>query len=138
MKRIILMLALVIVSLTAFSQSQRYYDLKALYLSYGYTIGLEEEGYVSQGNSAFTHVVFKPGVSYSLVAMSDDLDVLDLDIYVYYASGNLYVKDDDNHRIAVVNFNLNYEHTFKIVVKNYSSNTPNYRYKVRYFVAYRY
>lgn len=137
MKRIILMLTLVVMSLTVFSQYQKYNDLKALYRSYGYVIGLEEEANISQGNTAFSNVTFRNGNEYVIVAMSDDTDVQDIDIYTYYTSGALFLKDDDNSKIAIVSFNCYYSVILQIVIKNYSSLTPRWESKVRYFIAYK-
>jgi hypothetical protein len=137
MKRILLVLALVLSSMTIFSQSQKYNDLKTLYRGYGYSIGTEQVVTLTQGQLGYTYVNFYSGYNYSIVAMSDDSDVLDVDVFTYYPSGYLFMKDSDSSNLAIVSFECTGSNQLKIVVKNYSSLTPTYASTVRYFVAYK-
>jgi hypothetical protein len=137
MKRILLVLALVLSSMTIFSQSQKYNDLKTLYRGYGYSIGTEQVVTLTQGQLGYTYVNFHAGYVYSIVAMSDDSDVLDVDVFTYYPSGYLFMKDSDSSNLAIVSFECSGSSQLKIVVKNYSSLTPTYSYTFRYFVAYK-
>ena len=130
-------MTLILVSIMGFSQSQRYYELKNYYINYGYSIGLEQYANVTEGMTAYINVKFYPNTSYVIVAMSDDNDVLDVDIFTYYTSGNLFMKDNDNSSVAIVSFNCYSESSLKVVIKNYSSRTPRYASCLRYFIAYK-
>ena len=69
MKRILLILALVLSSMTIFSQSQRYIDAKNYYRSYGYSIGIEQVVTLTQGDLGYTYVNFYSGYEYVIVAL---------------------------------------------------------------------
>lgn len=137
MKKFLLILALMLISMTTFSQSQRYFDAKNYYRSYGYSIGLEQVVTLAQGGLGYSYVNFYSGHEYVIVALSDDSDVLDVDIFTYYPSGDLFMKDSDNSKLAIVHFECTGSNQLKIIVKNYSSLTPTYLSTVRYFVAYK-
>ena len=134
MKRILLILALVLSSMTIFSQSQKYNDLKSLYISYGYSIETEQIINLVKGELDYTYFNFYSGYTYSIVAISDDSDV---DIFTYYPSGYLFMKDSDSYNLAIISFDCTGSNQLKIVVKYYSSLTPTYASTVRYFVAYK-
>lgn len=138
MKKFLLMLTLLLVSVVGFSQSQRYYELKAFYLDRGYNIGNEQNFKCVQGSSFYSIMNFSPSSQYVVVAMSDDSDVLDVDVYLYYSDGTLFMKDTDSSNIAIISFNCtSYVNNTKIYVKNYSSRTPNYASTLRFFIAYK-
>ena len=71
----------------------------------------------------------------SIVACSNDVDVTDVDVFVYLSDGSLFMKDDDRSALAIVKFECTYSQQVKIVIKNYSSLTPNYASTIRYFIA---
>lgn len=125
------------ISVTAMSQTNYEY-YKALYRGYGYNIGLEQYANLIQGNTAFTNVNFYAGYKYTILAMSNDNDVTDVDIFVYYSDGTLFVKDSDSSSIGIVTFTCSSNISMKVIIKNYSSNTPSYPSTIRYFIAYKY
>ncbi len=124
-------------SMTIFSQSQKYNDLKTLYRGYGYSIGAEEMVTLSEGQLGYTNLKFRAGYVYSIVAMSDDCDVVDVDIFTYYPNGDLFMKDSDTSNLAIVSFECTGTNQLKIMIKNYNSLTPTYSSTFRYFVAYK-
>lgn len=134
MKKFLFILMLLMVSLTTFSQSS-YETYKNLYRSYGWNIGNEQYANLIQGNIAYTYMNFTSGSTYSIIACSNDADVTDIDVYVYLSDGTLFMKDTDASAIAIVKFTCTYSQQVKIVIKNYSSRTPNYASTIRYFIA---
>ena len=136
MKKLLFILTLLVVSISTFSQTS-YEKYKNYYRSYGWYIGNEQYSNLTQGSKAYTYMNFTSGSTYKIVACSNDLDVTDVDVYVYLADGTLFMKDDDTSSIAIVTFNCTYSQQVKIVIKNYSSNTPNYASTIRYFIAYK-
>lgn len=136
MKKLLFILTLLIVSVTAFSQQTTYDYYKSLYRSYGWNIGNEQYADLSQGKSAYTIMNFTSGSHYAIIACSNDVDVTDVDVYVYLSDGTLFTKDTDSSALAIVDFNCTWSQQVKIVIKNYSSNTPNYSSRIRYFIAY--
>lgn len=134
MKRILFILTLLVASLTTFSQTS-YETYKNLYRSYGWNIGNEQYANLIQGNTAYTYLNFTSGSTYSIIACSNDADVTDVDVYVYLSDGTLFMKDVDASAIAIVKFTCTYSQQVKIVIKNYSSLTPNYASTIRYFIA---
>lgn len=137
MKKIIMILALLCASISIFSQSSAYLESKQIVLNNGYTIVDEKEADISQGNYLFNYRTFIKGNDYVIVAASDDYDVLDVDIYLYYMDGDVRNKDNDDSRIAVINFSPSTTIDLKISVYNYLSKTPTYLSKCRYFIAYK-
>jgi hypothetical protein len=85
----------------------------------------------------FNYRTFYGGTNYVIVAASDDVDVTDIDLYLYYESGNVRNKDTDTDRIAVINFTPGTDLMLKLVVMNYRSNTPTYASRCKYFIAYK-
>lgn len=135
MKKLLFTLTLLVVSLTTFSQTN-YEAYKTYYRSYGWNIGNEQYADLIQGNSAYTNMNFTAGSTYNIVACSNDNDVTDVDVYVYYPDGTLFMKDNDSSALAIVTFNCIYSQQLKIVIKNYLSRTPMYASTIRYFIAY--
>jgi hypothetical protein len=134
MKKLLLIAALLVVSLTTFSQSNYEY-YKNYCRSLGWNIGNEQYANLTQGNSAYTYMNFSSGSTYKIIACSNDNDVTDVDVFVYLSDGTLFMKDTDASSIAVVTFNCTYSQQVKIVIKNYASRTPNYASRIRYFIA---
>ena len=134
MKKILFILMLLVVSLTTFSQTN-YESYKNLYRSYGWNIGNEQYSNLIQGNTAYTYMNFISGNTYHIIACSNDNDVTDVDVFVYLSDGTLFMKDIDASAIAIVKFTCTYSQQVKIVIKNYSSLTPNYASTIRYFIA---
>ena len=134
----LMIMTLLLVSLVGFSQSQRYYELKNYYRGLGYSIGNEKYQTCIQGASFYSYMNFSPSSEYVIVAMSDDSDVLDVDIFMYYSDGSLFMKDSDSSNLAIISFSCSsYVNNTIIYVKNYSSTTPNYASTLRFFIAYK-
>ena len=125
---------LLVVSLTTFSQTNYEY-YKSLYRNKGWNIGNEQYANLTQSGTAYTYMNFTSGNTYSIVACSNDNDVTDVDVFVYLSDGTLFMKDSDSSKIGIVTFTCYYSQSVKIVIKNYSSLTPNYASTIRYFIA---
>ena len=136
MKRLLILLAMAVLSLGIFAQS-RYEKVRHVYRSLGYNIGLEEFANLKEGSFGYSTVNFEAGSRYEIVAVSNDTDVKDIDLYVYYPNGELFMEDTDNSNLSVVSFNCTYSQSMKIIIKNYSSLTPNFASTIRYFIAWK-
>ena len=136
MKRLLILLAMAVLSLGIFAQS-RYEKVRHVYRSLGYNIGLEEFANLKEGSFGYSTVNFESGSRYEIVAVSNDTDVKDIDLYVYYPNGELFMEDTDNSNLSVVSFNCTYSQSMKIIIKNYSSLTPNFASTIRYFIAWK-
>ena len=136
MKKQILTLVLLLISVVGFSQS-RFIDAKNYVISRGYTIAEEGSSSASQGGSVYTFRTFYSNLDYVVYACSNDDDVQDVDLYVINPSGTTFIKDNDTDRIAVVSFSLYNDIRFKIQAFNHSSLTPYSSSIIRYFVAYK-
>jgi len=86
---------------------------------------------------AYYYKTFYAGLTYGILAFSDDGDVQDVDIYTYYSDGTLFMKDTSNANYAALDFVCYSNTTLKIVIKNYKTNTPDYPSVCRFFVAYK-
>lgn len=136
MKRLLILLAMTVLSLGIFAQS-RYEKVRQVYRSLGYNIGLEEYANLKEGSFGYSTVNFEAGSRYEIVAVSNDIDVRDIDLYVYYPNGELFMEDTDNSNLSVVSFNCSYSQSMKVIIKNYSSLTPNFASTIRYFIAWK-
>lgn len=136
-KFLFLIIASFAVCLSVVAQTSAYYDVQRLCISKGYSIGLEEQGLANQGSTVYSWVNFTGGNDYIIVAMSDDSDVKDVDVFLYTESGILLKKDADESNLGMIFFSPRYNNRLKIIIKNYRSDTPNYRSTLRYFIAYR-
>jgi hypothetical protein len=140
MKKIITTLlsiaAIMFVSLRTNAQTT-YLELKAYLISEGFSIATEQYADLKQGGTAGHNRTFYSGTSYVIVAVSDDNDVSDVDIYVNYTSGETYMKDTDPSNCAVVQFTPSFKRDMRVVIKNHTSRTPNYASRCRFIVGYK-
>jgi len=133
----------ILISLSSFSKAQpsgtgfTYNFIRGYCIGLGYGIGQEWHSSLEQGQYFTKTFTFNRDVEYNIIALSEDLDVLDVDIQVYTDSGDIYAEDTSSDRFAEVNFTPSYTRTLTIKVKNYSSNTPNYASKVYFLIAYK-
>ena len=138
MKKVLFLLFFLVTGIVASNaQSTRYYNCQAYWTNLGYTIGLEQEANIIQGGTAYCNVTFQYGYDYEVIGLSDDADVTDLDLAIYYLDGTLWTQDNDNSNIALINVVPSRTITMKVVIKNYSSRTPNYASKCYFFIAYK-
>jgi hypothetical protein len=139
MKKIIVLSFIILFSNYSFSQSQsaRYKELRGLLISEGYSISTEQYADLKQGGTAGYTKTFYEGTSYVIVAISDDSDVSDVDVYLRYTDGTEYSKDTDSESLAILKFNPTYTREMRVVIKNYASRTPNYASRCRFIIAYK-
>lgn len=137
--KIAITLVLLCTTMFAFSQSgsAAYHEVLSLLKDKGYSISTEQVADLKQGETAYHFKTFYQNLDYVIVAMSDDDDVTDVDIYLYEQNGDEYTKDTDTKNLAVVKMSPLVTRDMKIVIKNYASNSPNYGSKCRFVVAYK-
>ena len=79
---------------------------------------------------------FSSSYKYVIVAESDDDDVTDVDVCLLNDDGSNYDCDNDNNRVAVVQFSPTFTRSMIVAIINYASNTPNYASRCRFSIAY--
>jgi hypothetical protein len=122
------------------SAGLNYEGVKSYITSLGYTISSSDDLYSSLkvGEYYTRDRTFYAENSYVIVAMSDDRDVTDVDLTLYYPSYNKWKEDTSVNRIAVIEFSPSYRwDNCHIRYKNYASSTPTYASRVYMFVAYK-
>lgn len=103
----------------------------------GYGIGQEWNCGLEQGQSFTKTFNFKSGVTYDIVALSDDGSVLDVDVEILTPSGYLYDRNSRTGKFAEVVFTPTYDRNLTIKVKNNNSETPYYASRVYFMIAYK-
>ena len=126
-----------VVSTTAMGQSAHYRELKAYLINEGFSISTEQYADLAQGETAGHTKTFYKGTSYVIIAVSDDNDVRDVDIYLNNTNGGEYDKDTSTESYAVLKFEPSFTRDMRIVIKNYASNTPYYSSRCRFIIAYK-
>ena len=139
MKKFVLLCLIQILWLYGFSQEQstKYKELKGYLQSKGYSISTEQYANLAQGGEATYVKTFYENTSYAIIAMSDDSDVIDVDVYLKYKNGTVYSKDTDAENVAIITFDPSYTRDMQVVIKNYSSRTPNYKSRCRFIIGYK-
>lgn len=135
MKKLILTLLLIITSLTLFSQS--YSSYKNYIVSNNYTILADKYEYITEGSYIYSYKIFYAGHKYIILATSDDTDVRDIDLYLYNPDGTIFMKDNDDSNLALIQFIPAYTLEMKIAVFNIKSYTPSYSSLCKFFIAYK-
>jgi len=138
-RRILILTAMLFTSAIGFAQSgsSEYRQVLALLKDKGYSISTEQVADLKQGETAYHFKTFYKNLDYVIVAMSDDDDVSDVDVYLYEEDGDEYTKDTDTKNVAVVKMSPLVTRDMKVVIKNYASSSPNYASKCRFVVAYK-
>jgi hypothetical protein len=127
------------ISLAAITKAQGYkYELVREYFKdHGYAIGQEWNCPLKEGEYFTKTFKFESGITYDIVALSEDNDVLDVDMQLF-EDGELYTGDTKSSAYAEVAFTPQEDRTLTIKTKNYSSKTPYYASKVYFMIAYKY
>ena len=138
MKKVIFVIGLLI-AFSSISRAQGYtYNFVRNYAQgMGYGIGQEWNSQLQQGQYFTKTFTFDRNVQYDIIALSEDGNVLDVDMEVLTPSGALYDRNTRSGRFAEVTFTPGYDRTLTILVKNNSSNTPYNASKVYFLVAYK-
>jgi len=137
MKKFLITSALLIVASMAATAQTNYDTYKQTLIDNGYTIADDKYCDLSEGQTCKAFHTFYHGNDYKVVAFSNDGDVTDIDVYLYDADGDVVDKDADATDLAVVNFSPTKTGEYKIIWKNYASNSPKTESRVRCFVAYK-
>lgn len=104
----------------------------------GWSLSNNRYAFLKEGVSTdWWSATFHSGTEYAVVAFSNDEDVEDIDLEVAYPSGTPYKSDVDPGDFAMVTFTPPVSRTYKIRMKNESSETPAYASECRYLVFYR-
>lgn len=133
----LLTIILCFVTVSLFSQTAEYKEIKALLLSEGYEVSTEQYADLAQGETAGHTKTFYEGNDYIIVAVSDDDDVSDVDIYLNYTNGDNYDKDTSVDNSAILTFSPSFTREMRVVIKNYASSTPTYQSRCRFIIAYK-
>jgi hypothetical protein len=129
MKKLFLLFTILLFNIGLFAQNQRYYDVRNFIVNLGYTI--DETSNVWHQNLAekeffYNYKTYYQGTDYILVAFSQDIDVLDIDLWLCDTDGSVFKKDTDIENTAILYFSPAQNYYMKTVVQNYSSNYPYY------------
>lgn len=127
----------ILLSFISKGQGITYNFIREYCIGLGYSIGQEWNSNLKQGQYFTKTFTFYSGTEYDIIALSEDEDVLDVDIEITTPSGDIYEKDTKTNAYAEVNFSPSFDRSLTIKVKNYSSRTPNYASKVYFFIAYK-
>ena len=122
---------------SSFAQGSAYYNVKDYLLGKGFTISKDIYGDIAQGETVYYWKTFYKDITYVIYGFSDDNNVNDLDIYVYYEDGDLYTHDAESDATPIVTFTPSYTRTMKVVLKNYDSDTPYNESRCRFFIVYK-
>ncbi|MBS1521821.1 MAG: hypothetical protein JST50_12540 [Bacteroidetes bacterium] len=119
------------------AQGYAYTYIKNYAQGMGYGIGQEWNAGLEQGQYFTKTFTFNAGVQYDIIALSDDGNVLDVDIEILTPSGYLYDRNSRTGKFAEVVFTPTYDRTLTIKVRNCGSETPYYASRVYFMVAYK-
>jgi hypothetical protein len=122
------------VSNNSYSSQLSVAAIKVKMMNMGYTLASDDYFTLQKGETAYKMRACYDDNEYVVIAMPTETGVNDLDINVYDYDGSLYTKDNDSHAASVVRFSPSFDRTFKIQVKNYSSDRYNYGYDCRLLV----
>lgn len=120
-------LTIILLCIYSISFGQYYEKIKQVFINDGFSINAEYGYKLSQGNGFYNEVTLKKGIKYMIVACTDDKDINDIDILLCDLNGNILDKDTDISNLATIILTPIENTTYKIIVKNYSSNTPTYK-----------
>lgn len=117
--------------------SYTYNFVKGFLIGEGYSICEDKYCASAQGESCYLYRTFYSNTTYKIVAFSDDGDVTDVDLYLYYANGTEYARDADRSSLATITI-APYTSTYlEVFWKNYASNSPRYKSNVYLLVGYK-
>ncbi|MBN1214216.1 MAG: hypothetical protein JXA99_02115 [Candidatus Lokiarchaeota archaeon] len=140
MKKLITLCLFILLSFGVFAQyPQVYYNAVQIMNDAGYTVANSNSFYgnIQQSEFIYANKTFYSGTDYIIVGISEDLDVKDVDIHLYYLNGVLLGKDDDSDDVAVLYFSPTYDITLQVQCKNYRSTDPYYKSKCWILIGYK-
>lgn len=129
MKKIIVLCLFILCSFGVFAQyPQVYYNAVEIITDAGYEVSNSNSFYgnIQQSEIFYANKTFYYGHEYIIVGISEDPDVKDVDIYLYYLNGNLLGSDNSTKAISVLYFTPSINVTLQIQCKNYRSTDPYY------------
>lgn len=118
----------------SFSQSM-YTRVSNYLLDEGYTIEKSIYADIAEGETTYVWYTFEAGTTYIIYGFTEDEDVQDLDLTVNYKDGSVYKRDLESDATPVLIFTPYYTRTMKVILKNYSSDTPDYQSTCRFFIG---
>ena len=136
-KFLLVFLLIPLFSFNVYCQSGALNEIRDWLKHNGYKILPEQVANLKQGESAHHSRTFYKEYEYVIIGLSDDDDVTDVDLFLQRMDGTEFDKDDDSDDSALINFDPTFTREMKVVIKNYSSRTPNYASKCRIIIAYK-
>lgn len=124
MKTLILSVLTSFCFLSSFTDADKYYAIKQTLENHDYTIVKDIYGNIAQGETVYYWKTFYANTTYAIYGFSEDDNINDLDIEVQYDDGTTYMNDNGSDDEPVVVFTPSYTRTMKVILKNYSSDTP--------------
>ena len=122
---------------SSFAQGANYYNVRDYLEGKGYTISKDVYADIAEGETVYYWKTFYANTTYLIYGFSDDDNVNDLDLYVYYEDGELYTHDSEDDATPVITFTPSYTRTMKVILKNYNSTTPDDESRCRFFIVYK-
>lgn len=121
---LILIIVLIINFHTASAQCNDYYQLKAEFSDYGWTVYSDRYVDLAEGQKSSPYkLYFSSSYEYVISTFSCDGSVTDTDLYVYTSSGDIFSKVTDTESFAFLSFSPMTSKYLKISTKNYASNS---------------
>ncbi|TKK65972.1 hypothetical protein FC093_18385 [Ilyomonas limi] len=135
MKTLTMLLLASLCLVSSFTNADKYYVIKQILEDHKYTIVKDIYGYIAQGETVYYYKTFYANTTYAIYGFSEDENVNDLDIEVQYSDGTTYMNDSGSDDEPVVVFTPSYTRTMKVVLKNYSSYTPDDESRCEFLIA---
>ena len=79
---------------------------------------------------------FYVGISYAIVAYTDDPGVQDIDVYLYDTDGSVLVKDTEQATFAIVYYRPYVSRRMRVVIENYDSSSKYRSYNCKFIILY--
>lgn len=124
-------------SITGYPQGSTLDQITSALKAENYLIVENRYANLKQGEISYQFRTILQGLSYIFIAYSEDIDVRDIDVYLYDSDGSVLKSDTKVINLAAVAITPSYSREIKIVMKNYKSFTPNYASLCRYIIAYK-
>jgi hypothetical protein len=135
MKTLTMLLLASLCLVSSFTNADKYYIIKQILEDHKYTIVKDIYGYIAQGETVYYYKTFYANTTYAIYGFSEDDNVNDLDIQVQYSDGTTYMNDSGSDNEPIVVFTPSYTRTMKVVLKNYSSDTPYNESRCEFLIA---
>ncbi|HTD42443.1 MAG TPA: hypothetical protein VK671_17560 [Mucilaginibacter sp.] len=138
MKKFLFVIGLLIAfASVSHAQGFTYSYIKNYAQGMGYGISQEWYAPLEQGQHFSQSFNFHANTQYDIIALSEDGNVLDIDLEVVTPLGYEYASNNRSSRYAEVTFTPAYDCTLTVKVKDCSSYSPYYASRVYFMIAYK-